>query len=254
MLRRNKLLGAQESYANALTYIEMFHSPAGWTTKPIALTEYEKLTSKSSKLAAVKDQIRIRVLGFGWDDLHYAWSTDGRDRSPRNLLSYLTDTIIPEQSKRVIPTKPKVTLPSRGENRATLGIGTMSLDIVQLDKKHNDEEAVFVLDATAMREQLENDGIMDRHEKKQPRSLPTIDIAFVGTRIEQIQEFLEEDGSSKLVWCKGVVTGVMNKKTKVRIKWDEEYHRPGDPVISQETFLVTKWNKHTVRAWRLALD
>ena len=78
MLRRNKLLGAQESYANALTYIEMFHSPAGWTTKPIALTEYEKLTSKSSKLAAVKDQIRIRVLGFGWDDLHYAWSTDGR--------------------------------------------------------------------------------------------------------------------------------------------------------------------------------
>ena len=50
----------------------MFHSPAGWQTKPKALSEFEKLTSKSSKLAALKDQIRIRVLGFGWEDLHYA--------------------------------------------------------------------------------------------------------------------------------------------------------------------------------------
>ena len=83
-------MGAQERYANALTYIEIFYSPAGWQTKPKAVSEFEKLTSKSSKLAAVKDQIRIRVLGFGWEDLHYAWSKDGVDRSPDNLLSYLT--------------------------------------------------------------------------------------------------------------------------------------------------------------------
>ena len=28
MLQRNKVLGAQEAYANVLTYIEMFHLPA----------------------------------------------------------------------------------------------------------------------------------------------------------------------------------------------------------------------------------
>ena len=164
MLRKTKLLGAQEKYADALTYTKMFHSPAGWQTKTKALSEFEKLTSKSSKLAALKDQIRTRVLGFGWEDLHYAWSKDGVDRSPDNLLSYLTDKIILQQSKRVIPTKPKIILPSRGENRATLG--TMSRDIVQVDKKHKDEEVVFVLAAIAKRDQTERDCITDKHQKK----------------------------------------------------------------------------------------
>ena len=131
------------------------------------MSEFEKLTSKSAKLAAVKDQIRIRVLGFGWEDLHYAWSKDGVDRSPDNLLSYLTDKIIPQQSQRVIPTKPRIILPSRGENRATLG--TMSRDIVQLDKKHKDEEAVFVLATTAKRDQTERDGIIDSHQGKKTK-------------------------------------------------------------------------------------
>ena len=115
----------------------------------------------------MKDKIRIRALGFGWEDLHFAWSKDGVDRSPDNLLSYLTDTIIPQQSQRVIPTKPKIILPSRGENRATLG--TMSRDIVNLDKKHKDKEADFVLAASAKRDQTERDGITDRHQKNNQR-------------------------------------------------------------------------------------
>ena len=70
MLRRTNLLGEQEIYDDAWTCIEIFHSLTGWQTKPKAVSEFEKLTSKSSKLAAVKDQIRIRVLGFGWEELH----------------------------------------------------------------------------------------------------------------------------------------------------------------------------------------
>ena len=252
MLKRHKLLGCQQAYANALTYIEMFHSPAGWQTKAIALAEFEKLTSKSSKLDAVKDQIRIRVLGFGWDDLHHAWSTKGVDRTPEDLLLYLTDVIIPEQTERGIPNKPKITLPSRGDKRATLG--TMARDIVLLDKNHKANETVFVAEATAMQDKLETDGIIDRHEKLQPRTQPIINEGYVGTQIEQIWEFLEDDGTSKLIWCKGLVIGVLNKKTKVRIQWDKEYHREGDPEISQEPFMVSKWNKHVERGWRLALD
>ena len=50
--------------------------------------------------------------------------------------------------------------------------------------------------------------------------------------------------------CKGVVTGVMNKKNKVRIKWDEEYHRIGELEIetTEETFKKTKLNKHVQKA------
>ena len=148
----------------------------------------------------------------------------------------------------MIPKKPRIILPSRGENRATLG--TMSRDIVQLDKKHKDEEVVFVLAAIAKRDQTERDGITDKHQKKQPNSPPTIDVNFVGTRIEQIWEFVEDDDTLKLIWCKGTVVGVKNNKKKVRIQWDKEYHRPGDPEISDETLLKTKWNKQTKKAWR----
>ena len=208
--------------------------------------------SNSAQLTAVKDQIRIRVLGFGWDDLHYAWSKDGVDRSPEHLLYYLPDTIIPQQTLRGIPTKPNIVLPSRGENRATLG--TMARDIVQLDNNDETEQSVFILAATAKRDQTERDGITDRHQKKQPTTPPTIDVDFVGTRIEQIWEFVEVDGTSKLIWCKGTVIAVKNNNKKVRIQWDAEYHRPGDPVISEETLLKTKWNKQTKKAWRLVLD
>ena len=41
MLQRNKLLGCQKAYLNALTYIEMLYFPAGWQTKSIALAEFE---------------------------------------------------------------------------------------------------------------------------------------------------------------------------------------------------------------------
>ena len=46
-------------------------------------------------------------------------------------------------------------------------------------------------------EQLEKEGAIDRHEKKQPSSQPIIDITFVGTRIEQIWEFVENNGDGK---------------------------------------------------------
>ena len=116
----------------------------------------------------------------------------------------------------MIPKKPKIVLPLRGENRATLG--TMARDIVQLDNNDRDEESVFILAATAKRDQTERDGITERNQKKQPTSPPTIDVDFVGTRIEQIWEFVDVDDRSKLIWCKDTVIAVKNNKQKVRIQ------------------------------------
>ena len=65
----------------------------------------------------MKEQIRIRVIGFGWKDLHHPWSRDGRDYSPEELLTHLVDTIIPEQSSRGIPDMPTMDLPSRKETK-----------------------------------------------------------------------------------------------------------------------------------------
>ena len=119
----------------------------------------------------------------------------------------------------------------------------MSRDIFTLDKRHKDEHAVFVLDATALRYQQEKDGITDKNQKKQTKNPPTIDVTFIGTRIEQFWEFTEPNGTKKLIWCKGTVVAVNNNNNKVRIKWEKEYYRSGDLEISEEALLKTKWNK-----------
>ena len=124
-------MAAQTLYSNALPYIEMYHSPAGWKRKSSALAEFSKLTSKSAKIEAAKEQIRIRILGFGWNDLHYAWSKNGIDRSPEELLTYLTNVLIPQQSERGIPEKPKITLPSREDNKPRLGTITRDISVLE---------------------------------------------------------------------------------------------------------------------------
>ena len=69
LLKQIKLLKAETPYINGLAYIEKFHSAAGWKTKTVTLADFSK-QSKTAKLNAVKEQIKTRVLGFGWDDLH----------------------------------------------------------------------------------------------------------------------------------------------------------------------------------------
>ena len=85
--------------------------------------EFSSLGSKTAKLAAVKEQLRIRTIGLGWTDLHHSWSKNGEDYSPEYLRDYLIKTVIPEQDKRKIPEVPPVNLSSRGK-RQRLGIQT----------------------------------------------------------------------------------------------------------------------------------
>ena len=72
MLRKKKLLAAQSEYADALTYIEMYHSPACWTRVRDIRQNFGKLGSETAKREAMKEQIRIRVIGYGWKDLRHA--------------------------------------------------------------------------------------------------------------------------------------------------------------------------------------
>ena len=65
LLIQKRIVAAQREYTNALTYIDMFHSSACWGTVIEARQAYRKLTSVTAQKEAVKDQIRIRVVGFG---------------------------------------------------------------------------------------------------------------------------------------------------------------------------------------------
>ena len=118
LLRKKKMLAMKTEYANALTYIHMFNSSVCWKTKLIAITEFGKLQSKTAKLDAVKEQIRIYVLGFGWRDLHHE-------------------------------------LPSRKETKQH---GTRTVDVDELDSRYESEKGETIAKAVQMRDEHEDKG------------------------------------------------------------------------------------------------
>ena len=69
VLWKNKLMDAQKEYAIALTYIEMYHSQACWILEEDVARQLSRLTSNTARVNAVKYQIRIREIVFGWNDI-----------------------------------------------------------------------------------------------------------------------------------------------------------------------------------------
>ena len=245
-LRKKKLLAAQYSYAAALTFIEMYHSDACWKTTAAARKKFNELGSETAKRDAVKDQIRIRVNGLGWKDLHHAWSLQGVDYTANQLLQHLMMKVIPAQNDgRVIPESPHVDLPSRKNMQQ---LGTRTLDIDDLDEMKDEEIEKFEEGRRELREEMEEDGLIDRYEKLQDKTRPTVDETMIDVRIEQLWEYVEEDGTVVKQWCSGVVVAVKTQN-RVLIRWDKEHIQDG-LEITQQKLMVSKWNKHVSEGWR----
>ena len=91
MAKALRLEAATKAYAKAPTYINLFHSPFCWKTVTEAEDQFRKLgdLSETALEDVVKEQIRIRVLGFGWSDLHCKWSEKGEDKTAYELFQHL---------------------------------------------------------------------------------------------------------------------------------------------------------------------
>ena len=73
-----------------------------------------------------------------------------------------------------------------------------------------------------MREETEEDGLIDRYEKLQDKTRPTVDETMIDVRIEQLWEYVEEDGAVVKQWCSGVVVAIKTQN-RVLIRWDKEH-------------------------------
>ena len=143
-------------------------------------------------------------------------------------------------------------MPSR---KHTQQLGTATSDVALLEKRYDNERKEAEIEAEKLREDWESGGKTDRYEKMQPNKRPEIDESFVGARIEQLWIYKEKTGKEKeiretRVWCQGEVVAV-RKGNKVHVKWDKKYLREGDSEVTEEKFLVSKWNKHTEESWRM---
>ena len=249
LLRRKKLLAAQSEYADALAYIEMFHSAACWRTSRDVHKNFNGLKSETAQREAMKEQIRIRVIGLGWKDLSHAWSQNGVAFAAVVLRDYLIKTILAEERKRRIPETPPVVLPSRVDRGK---LGTMSADYELLKKRDEDEKRLVMEGGLRMRERAEEDGAEGRHEKMQPPR-PNVDGGLIDRRMEQRWDFKEPNGKVVPMWCRGTIVGVKGN-SRVHIRWDDDYVREGETNITEERFLVSKWNKQVEEGWRFVIS
>ena len=86
------------AHIDAIFYYKMYSSLACWKTFKQIDCELKKLNSKTAKLKYLKSNIRIRVLGMGWSDLHTPWSINGKYYTPEKLTVKLK-YIISERTK-----------------------------------------------------------------------------------------------------------------------------------------------------------
>ena len=164
-----------------------------------------KLPSEARRVEELKEQIRIRVVGFGWTDLHTPWSKKGEPFKAAYLLAHLAK-VIDEQAERTIPAQPPVPLSQRKELPQ---LGTATLDVLALNAKAEQESGDFEAAARAEKARREAEGIGDAYENKQPVLTPEV---VVGMRVEVLFRYdftasREEVGGSDaeaaggLMWC-----------------------------------------------------
>ena len=67
-LLKKRLKGATKEYIDKLHHCDMFDSEAFLKNCAQIDSELRQIISISGRKEAMKDQIRVRVLGLGWDD------------------------------------------------------------------------------------------------------------------------------------------------------------------------------------------
>ena len=246
ILEKANIEAATEEYTQALVLIEQYHSPACLRNEEQVEREYIKLTSETAKINLMKQQITIRVKGFGWKETcHHAWSKEGKMFTGDQLKDHLVNVIFPYERLQTIPTVPKVNLPTR-QSELKLTLGTVSHDVQGLNENSNELEEKLREKAD---EELELRDIVDGNFQA-IRAPKMADL--LGKRIQykfEMDEVDEETGAAKLIWYTGRVVCLVNNGKKVRMVWEDEHSRDSD-----ETLLSTKYNRQTNKSWRLYIE
>lgn len=218
----------------------------------------ERIPAKGKKLDYLKDQIRIRVQGFGWSDLHVAWSVKNVDKTIEELTAEL-ETILTEEVARGAPTEePVASMP-----RKTLK--QLGAPIAQLETLR----AVVDADEAEFRRRVDRESEEQRERRKhtveQPGAPPPADASLVGKHIEYLDSVELDGGTWSLHWFSGeikqVSDGTVPKGGRSRQNWGEgfcyiEFDAQGDddPTFQWLLLRPNKWNGSTKGCWRLDLD
>ena len=269
-------------HIDVIYYHEMYNYPVCWRTASDVDEALADLPSKSAKLHALKENIRIRVVGFAWSQFHHPWSKNGREYTTNELALHLKK-IIAAESSLVIPKEPPIQIPQR---KALVQLGTQSLDLKALDDKFSADSSGFHDAALSKIEEREAKGEGDRRMEFQDFRVPDIS-TLIGKKIDVLCEYdldsdldeeLDADLEGETVpkettamrWCQGMVIDVLDGKNMfkgnngsrrkykpgeaVMVLWDAIPELDQPPCESAQVLLRSKWNKQVIGSWRMNIE
>ena len=245
-----KLKATTEEYIDAIYFFKMYKAPRCWDTIEKAQYNYGKFKSESAKLDAVKEQIQIRFKGLGWENAHHAWSGGGVIYRADKLFKHLVEVVIPLAGELDEPSEPPLNIPSPPDMK---DLGTTSDLALSFKGASTDKRTQLKDDCNDEIGRREARGDGDMLTETQESHMPDINDALIGYKIEMLFEYPSDDGSQYLDWAHGVVTGIVNEKTRrVEIEWDDECVAEGDYSTSKDVLFIRKWNPKKVEAgaWR----
>ena len=134
------MANATEEFIDGLYYYSMYFPEACWKDDyQVVAINLSRLNSDTARYNALKENILIRVKGFGWDWCKHAWSKNGKKYTIAKLSTHLQYIIKVEKAYK-IPNEPPLKVPTR----VNLPILGMQTDQVQkLDGQYVANRIVF---------------------------------------------------------------------------------------------------------------
>ena len=252
---------ATEEFIEALYYHRMYNSDACWKGSVIRVTKgLKQLTSETARYDALKENIMIRVKGFGWEWARHAWTKNKRKYTVTELAKWLKFIITEEKKnaiRKTMPTGPPTSVPKRKENSI---LGTQCDYVKSLDKKYFANEEDFKKRADQIRREREARGEGSMHALLQPFDRPAIK-ELEGRRID-VLSFMDVvvngEKKSKGRWCQGKVLRAYEGRSKptVRVLWDPMPDVTGYEQAKEtdQYLLPSKWKKDNDGSWRMDIE
>eukprot|EP00957_Ditylum_brightwellii_P206554 15348982-Ditylum_brightwellii.AAC.2 len=180
LFQEKQLNKVTEEFIDALYYHDMYNSAAFWKSTAQVDNELCKIHTMSARLHAIKENIWIHGIGFGWIQFATPWSKHGKLFTEEYLSNHLKN-IIAAETTQDIPTKPPVPIP-KWKNLPQLGCqatDVQKFNVAQLEKSHE-----FETKAQSVRLEREENGVGDQYSELQPTSMPEINDTLVGIRLD----------------------------------------------------------------------
>ena len=185
LAKQKNMENATEAYIEGLYYRAMYDSEACAKGDVKRVNEIlNKLTSDTAKYNFLKENIKIRVKGFGWEWCHHAWSKGNRKYTIKELADHLR-SIIRREKNEDIPDEPTPEIQKR-VNTAILG--TFNDFSKHLDAKYFKDEDEFKEACMKLKGEREARGEGSMYSTLQPFNRPDLD-ELLNKRIDVLTSF-----------------------------------------------------------------